>query len=275
MENALQKVVQKIIDTADPERIYLLTATTSARKVENVFIAEPLEWQETEHYDVLVLLKGGADNWKHPYLQERLEHHCQQIIPTTVMLLSFSKFNQFIECGNAFIQRIVTSDSILYDAKTKELAAPASGNVEAWEDKNRKRYLQWLENGSSFLAAYDLFMVRKDYRIAAFNLHQAAEQFFLCIFQVAAGFTLSTHNLYALHRYTRGLAREIMTLFPQYTNKDKERFRLLVNAYSQSRYEEDFKIQVDDLLYLQEEVNKLYLIARQFSKRKDEKNLIV
>lgn len=270
MQDALQKIVQKIVETVDPERIYLMTSASSTRKVESVFAA-PLQWNETEHYDLLVVLKGGADTEENIRMQDKIEQRCQHIIPTTVLVLPFGMFNTYMAQGHAFIRKAAIPEKLLFDAKTKELAPLGLSNMEAWEERNVKKYSQWYENGMCFLVAYELFMVRKQYRMAAFNLHQAAEQFFKSIFQAITGFSLTTHNLQTLHRYTRGFARELATLFPDRTNRLREGFRLLVKSYSDSRYDEEFKIQYEELTALHGEVQKLYLITRNIVIGRDKK----
>lgn len=266
MENALRQIIEKIVETVDPERIYLMTSTQNTRKVESVFTA-PLQWNETEHYDLLVILKGGADTEENIRLQDRIEQRCQHIIPTTVLVLPFGMFNTYMAQGHAFIRKAASPEKLLHDAKTKELAPLGIPDLQAWEEQNVKKYSQWYENGMCFLVAYDLFMVRKEYRMAAFNLHQATEQFFKSIFQAVTGFSLTTHNLHTLHRYTRGFARELANLFPSHTNRLREGLRTLIKSYSDSRYDEGFKIQYEDLTMLHGEVQKLYLIARNIVKK--------
>src|SRR6266700_1143048 len=96
----------------------------------------------------------------------------------------------------------------------------------------------------------ELYPLRRQFTLAAFLLHQAAEHAYTIIIRVVTGFRASTHNLDKLIRYSLPFSAELSTLFPRHTEKEDHLFRQLQKAYIYGRYKDDYVVTEKEMLVL-------------------------
>lgn len=117
-----------------------------------------------------------------------------------------------------------------------------------------------------FLAGAELYRLRKQYALAAFLLHQAAEQCLEALVKTGTGFSTHTHSIDRLMRYAALVSYRVADLFPQQTEKDKHLFRLLQKAYIDGRYA-DYSIGEPELDCLIKRVEELQRVVMAFGER--------
>lgn len=108
-----------------------------------------------------------------------------------------------------------------------------------------------------FLAGAELYTVRKQYKLAAFMLHQTAEHSLLTLLQVTTGMRVNTHNLDRLIRYASMVSYKLQHIFPRNKDNEKRLFKLLQHAYSDARYKDDYSIHFQEVEALTKQVNEL------------------
>jgi HEPN domain-containing protein len=102
--------------------------------------------------------------------------------------------------------------------------------------------------------------------MAAFMLHQSAEQALRTLLTTGTGYQANTHNLNRLIRYASLVSHQLPDIFPQKNDREKRLFNLLQRAYVDARYKEDYKINSDDLLYLTEKVRHIHELVSAVGK---------
>ena len=104
-------------------------------------------------------------------------------------------------------------------------------------------------------------MIRNQLPLAAFHLHQVAEQIYTGVIYFVTGLNMETHNLDKLYRYSRYLAKGLAEIFPRDSDHEKFIFRVLQKAYIESRYGNEFKVKRTDVEELRQRVLKLMDVA--------------
>ena len=104
-----------------------------------------------------------------------------------------------------------------------------------------------LQKVQAFFAGAELFMVRKEYKMAAFMMHQCAEHALLAILKKGSGLHVNTHNLDKLVRYCSMVNYHIPEIFPRANEQQERLFQLLQKAYIDTRYKNDYHIHASEL----------------------------
>ncbi|MBP6022224.1 HEPN domain-containing protein [Ferruginibacter sp.] len=116
---------------------------------------------------------------------------------------------------------------------------------------------QGINKVNEFIAGAELFRVREQNKMAAFMLHQAAEQALLTIFKKATDWPVNTHNIDKLLRYCSMVNYKIPAIFPRDSEAGKRLFGLLQKAYIDTRYKDDFAINSSELNALTQTIKTL------------------
>ena len=116
-------------------------------------------------------------------------------------------------------------------------------------------------------------MNRREYKNAAFELHQAVERFYAAVLLVFTNYKPRIHDLEKLSHMVAGHDPAFLTVFPKATPKEKECFDLLRRAYVEARYNPAYKITRAQLEYLGERVRKLQRLTKKICEAKIESYL--
>jgi len=111
-------------------------------------------------------------------------------------------------------------------------------------------------------------MSKKQHKNAAFQLHQVAESCYKTILLVFTNYNPNEHFLWMLGQRTAKYHANLKTLFPKKSQKDKDRFKLLDDAYIGGRYDPDFRISKQDLVILAKDVQKLLNLTEEICEEK-------
>jgi len=90
-------------------------------------------------------------------------------------------------------------------------------------------------------------MKEKEYKDAAFLLHQAAERAYTCLLLVRTHYVPRSHNLKFLRSLAEAKEPRLIDSWPRATKLDRRRFELTKRAYVEARYSASFEIGTDDL----------------------------
>ncbi|MEI8634424.1 HEPN domain-containing protein, partial [Vibrio sp. PP-XX7] len=88
-------------------------------------------------------------------------------------------------------------------------------------------------------------------------LHQATEHFFACTLLVCTNYLPKSHNIEKLGKLCAQIDPEFADILPLDNKFHRRSFRRLQRAYIEARYSEHYEITVEELNYLQGEVEKL------------------
>ena len=106
----------------------------------------------------------------------------------------------------------------------------------------RSDFEYWFRKGPDFLDGVDFYLKQGNPNMAAFLLHQAAENLYHTLLLVFTGYKPKLHDLEKLGHLTGGFGKALLTIFPTATEEERQRFLLLKRAYTEARYERGYRI---------------------------------
>ena len=263
----LAMITNSIVTLILPEKIFLLSVLHRAQESENIFGRSPLMKQIVISFYLLVLA-AESDTRSNDDLQDIIEHRSGHNIDITAFVLPVHQFNDWLIQDHPFASRVYHQASLLYDAGITPLAIPDQYNEAVAKQILRSTLDTHTAQALEFISGAELFMVRKRFGLAAFHLHQAAEQIYSGIIRFLTGLRVQTHNLDKLYRYARHLLPALDTAFPRDSETEKELFRWLQKAYTDGRYNSGFPVKQAIISQLSERVQKLLELCKtlQYSK---------
>jgi HEPN domain-containing protein len=115
-------------------------------------------------------------------------------------------------------------------------------------------------------ASYNQTKGRK--KLAAFDLHQAAERYISCLLLVHTGYRPKEHDMEKLLRQAAGLDTRYDAIFPNNTREEKHLFDLLRRAYIDARYSKNYRITEKELQVITQRVEQLKTVTDDACKKK-------
>jgi HEPN domain-containing protein len=260
-------ISESIAAALSPEKIYLLSLIHQRKEIQSIFVENPLEHHMIEALNILVLIRE-SERRPNEELQDIIEHRLSIQIPVTAFVMQFGQFDSWLKKDHPFALKVIHHAKLYYDAGNIPLAAPDENNELAAND-----FLVWdLEQKTNkaveFLAGADLFIVRNQFEMATFHLHQAAEQIYSGIIRFTTGFEAQTHNMDKLYRYSKYLLPDLKNIFPRDTELEKKLFQCLQKAYLGGRYDTDYSIKYTEVSQLVERIKKLLILCQGIKRTK-------
>ncbi|MGN6212717.1 HEPN domain-containing protein [Parafilimonas sp.] len=248
------KLVEIIQGACSPVKIFLLGSSLISRRTETVFMADAPTCSHVGHYYVLVVINSLETN----SVQDKIENRCKNFIPTTAVILNENRFDKWIMEGHPFVRTVYERAVMLYGEKEKRLL-PDTSNAAAIEKENNEIYTAGLNKAEEFLAGAELYRIRSQNKMAAFMLHQAAEQSLITLLKLKTGWHVNTHNLDKLYRYCCMVCYKLPELiFGNNKDRNKQLFHLLQRAYVEARYRGDYNVNAFEVKTMEEMVKRVY-----------------
>lgn len=269
-----QRLVNVIVNAANPAMIFLLGASLHRRRSESIFQQVAPTSQHMADYFLLILMEDFNNKEAHEW-QDKIETHCKSLTPITAIVLQTTTFEEWLKQGHLFAANVQQSAEVIYNSEGYNLPASQMANHNASIITNEKSLTDGLTKAKEFLAGSELYRIRKQLAMAAFMLHQSAEQALRTLLKVGTGYHANTHNIDRLLRYAGLVSYQLPDIFPQKTEEDKRLFNLLQKAYIDTRYKEDYKISNGDLLHLTEKITCIHEILSDIGKAKLHCNSVV
>lgn len=260
-----QPLVDTIVKAAKPDMIFLLGASLQRRKSESIFNEQAPTSQYISDCFLLVLIPNLCNKEHHEW-QDKIETNCKVLMPVTALVLQTSTFEEWLKAGHRFALTVLQSAAPVYDAGNCSLLIPQDVANPIADNGCERQFSEGLMKAKEFLAGSELFRIRKQHVMAAFMLHQSAEQALRALLKVGTGYHANTHSIDRLIRYGSFISSELSDIFPQRTDNEKRLFNLLQKAYIDTRYKEDYKISNEDLLCMSERVKCLHEILADVGK---------
>jgi len=224
-------------------------------------------------YDILVITNGAV---------KRAERKLERITNKYHELFKYRRhaFPQFIvehintvnnnlEVSQYFFTDIVKEGILLYDSGKCQLAKPRKLSFREIRDIAQNEFDKLFPYACDFLTSVkDYFILKEKYNLSAFMLHQSCEKLYNTILMVFTNYRPKSHRLQDLGGMVKRFSMELVAVFPQNTDDEKECFDLLCRAYIEARYNKDYKITREQLEYLISRVEILKEMAERLCKEK-------
>jgi uncharacterized protein len=270
-QDELKLIVATLIPSySEIEMIILFGSYARNSYVEDKYVEKGITYEYKSDYDLLIVLnknnKADADS----FLTSVGGKLNSLNLPTPIhpIFHGIDFLNTELENGSYFFADIKKEGIVLFNTTRYTLAEQREFSPREKQEQAQKYFDYWYNGANDFFQAFNDFILREKYNIAAFQLHQATERFYHCIQLVFTGYKSKTHDLEILGQSAKSFNLEFGKVFPMATQKERERFVLLKKAYVDARYNIDYKISKEDLEYLAERVKLLIVLTDNLCKEK-------
>ena len=268
------KRLKSIILEKAPATQFIILFGSHARGnwVDDEYTEGHITYSYKSDFDVLVI----TEDWEIArnsglWAQVEKEYYgalSRQITPLEIISHDIEYVNTGLREGHYFFSDIKKEGILLYDSGKYKLERrhriePARRLEIAVED-----FEQWFESANVFFKQYQYAKSDKNYKEAAFLLHQATERFYSAVILVFSGYRPKLHNIEKLGATAASHYPEFIKIFPRKTAEEKRLFQLLKDAYIDARYKKDYSITKDELTYLSKRVEKLRDLVEKTCKAK-------
>lgn len=161
--------------------------------------------------------------------------------------------NKALVRSQYFFTDVIKEGIKLYDSKEFKLAKPRQLSFKEIKGIAEDEFGLFYPHASSFLKhGYFELNDNEDYGIGSFLLHQSCERYYYAIFLVFTNYRPKSHKLKELGAGVKEYARELAAVFPLNTDFEKRCFDLICRAYIEARYNKDFVVTREELMYMLE-----------------------
>jgi predicted nucleotidyltransferase/HEPN domain-containing protein len=207
-------------------------------------------------YDILVLVKHEYtaldislwDKVKEKLAQSNLSTHVR-IIPRDFKFVNF-KLSQ----GQYFFTEICEQGIILYDSGRFKLNKKQKLDPAEEKQIAQANFDEAFHSAKAFYNSSQHNMEVQEYKLAAFELHQAAEFASKTVLLIFGSECPQEHHLDILGKLAADYCPQLKGILPRETDEQKKLFELLDYAYIGARYDINYKITKEQLEQLDEEV---------------------
>ncbi|RDJ04826.1 HEPN domain-containing protein [Rhizobium grahamii] len=214
-------------------------------------------------YDLLIVVNSKSfaeeqELWEgieEQLLTEQIAHRIET--PVVPIIHTLADVNDQLSRGRPFFVDIARDGVVLYEQPGHSLAQPKPLTAEEKRAEARANFDQWFPDAVEFLAIAAYCRGRGNYKLAAFNLHQATERLYHCALLTLSLYSPKSHRLKVLRSQAEGLDIRLVDVWPRDSRFSRRCFELLSRAYVEARYSSKYKITNEELAWLVERVNVL------------------
>jgi len=271
------KRVREIILDECPTVLMIILFGSHARGdwVEDRHVEDDVLYEYMSDFDILVIVRfhklvASSDIWRRA---ETRAHRFPIHTWTNLVVESIETVNKALAHGHYFFTDIKKEGLLLYDTGEFKLARQRKLNPKERRGLAKAHFNQWFPSANSFYTSSEFNLKRREYKLAAFELHQAVERFYAAILLVFTNYRPKLHDLETLGHMVAGCDPSFLTVFPRATDEQKECFDLLKRAYIEARYSSAYKITKAQLEYLAERVRKLQRLTKKICQARIESYL--
>ena len=255
--------INLIHSVVDADAIYILGTDTCQLTRQSFCSTNDYKKTYTDHLLILVLIPHLHDGTLLAY-QEKIEQKCNDLGTTTAIVLETGTFKYWLSVGHLFAQKVIQTTSPIYSVAHFSVSTSIPVDSFVLERISDTTYKDGLIKSQEFYAGAELFLIRKQHKLCLFMLHQATEQALSTMVKIGMGYYCCSHNIERLLRYASWVSYSVVELFMNKSEKDKKRFKLMQQAYIDSRYKADFSVDYKDLIILTEKVSDLIKLLTGF-----------
>ena len=249
----LARIVSIIRQSApQAELIILFGSYARGDWVQDVTTQGRTTYEYSSDFDILVIVesKSLADNLDLWYGIEDEAGKLPVQTPVKIIAHELDFVNKKLEKGQYFFSDIKKDGIILYDSKNCQLAEPKELSPKQRLGQAKSDFNEYFQSANEFYGQYENALAHKWYKNAAFQLHQATENFYKTALLVYTNYKPKTHKLEKLGKMAAQHDPAFFEIFPLGTEEEKRRFDLLKRAYVEARYNPKYIITPEELKYL-------------------------
>lgn len=170
--------------------------------------------------------------------------------PVNFIVHTLGEVNDGLAHGRYFFMDVAKDGIALYEADDRELHTPKPKTPEQALAMAKEYFEEWVPSAASFIKGYHFYMGERDWKKAAFLLHQGTESLYHGVLLVCTFYTPHVHNLGFLRTQAERLDMRLVDVWPRELRADRARFEKLKEAYVKARYSKHYRISEDELAWL-------------------------
>jgi HEPN domain-containing protein len=212
-----------------------------------------------EAFYLLIITDEKDKAFEHD-LVHQIEALCKPMIGVCAIVHKSDAFIRGINEGSRFFYNVLTKSTTAYQSDDIVLPQLQPVNGEHIRAQNEAIWKRWGKQGKDFLdTALNCYDVG-NYNLCLFLMHQSVESTLSAIVRINLGYRLAIHNLDRMLRISLMFTDELKNVFDGDAD-DARLFEVLQRAYSDARYKDDFKPDLQMVKSLTDKVAKLFITA--------------
>lgn len=263
-QQELQRAVEIIRKEIDLDMLILFGSYARGDWVEDLD-PKTLLYRYQSDFDLLIITETRQQACKiesNNQLHQRLLKTIHRT-PSSLIAEDIQFFNKRLRKSQYFYIDIKREGVVLFDSGKFTLAEPVEITQQERKQLAEEDFGYWFNNASDFFKHYQYALNDNSFNKAAFFLHQATESFYGAILLVFTRYKPSTHDLVKLGQRVASIEPQFLEVFPQGTEEEKLRFKLLRKAYVDARYKPSYAITQQQLQWLAEQVQDLQALTEK------------
>ena len=221
-------------------------------------------------FDILVVT-GTEEKAKNGALWHRISERCNGLdpyMPFRIIAHDIAYMKKRLKRIHYFFSDIVREGCLLYTSGKYQLNVRKELLPEQKYEVAQEHFDNWFENATSFFDYFEYGFNKGNYKVAAFQLHQAAESSYKAFLLVMTNYVPHDHYLSSADKQVQELFPDMEQIFPRKTKEEEERFKNFDYAYIGARYDSKYQISVEDLEYFSKRVKRLLELTEKMCKEK-------
>jgi predicted nucleotidyltransferase/HEPN domain-containing protein len=188
--------------------------------------------------------------------------------PVSLIYHSLDDVNEKLRLGRYFFIDILREGVVLFEEPGHPFVEPKPLTPAEALKETRDFFEEWFESAGEFYDDYHSNLEKGRLKKAAFELHQAAERLYQCLFLVRTLYMPKTHNLNRLRALAEGMEPSIKQVWPASTRDEKRAYARLREAYIKARYSREYSITEAELRWLGERIERLQALVHEACDRR-------
>ncbi len=268
-QQELQRAVEIIREEINPDMLILFGSYARGDWVEDIDL-ETLHYRYQSDFDLLVVTETRKEASKIEQNNQLNQRLIKTIHRTPISLIAedIQFINRRLRKSQYFYIDIKREGIVLYNSGAFELVEPKEISPSERKKLAEEDFEYWFISAKEYFLDFNAPFDRSNYNNAAFLLHQVTERLYGTILLVFTRYKPSTHDLVKLGQRVSSIEPQFLTVFPQSTEEEKNRFKILRKAYVDARYKPSYIITKEELKWLAERVQKLQVLTEKLCKEK-------
>jgi len=221
-------------------------------------------------YDLLIVVNHDdltdiAEFWEKTEAKLLADLSAGTVLRTPVSLIyhSLDDVNEKLRLGRYFFMDILRDGITLFEEPGHPFVEPQPLSPEQALKETQDYFEDWFESAGEFLGTARYAGEQGWLKKAAFDLHQATERYYHCLFLVRTLYSPKSHNLNRLRDLAEELEPSLKAVWPRDTRFEKRCYSLLRDAYIKARYSRAYRITEEELDWIAQRVALLQNLVRE------------
>lgn len=238
-ENSFQTVIDWIIGLSSPVCIYKQAHHPEQVQADLLIVLPKNSSKKFSEYSA-VINTVKLQHWKVSY-----------------SLYQMQQLSRYIEEGSIFHINACQPEHLLYYDGSEDLPKIMPSDYEVIKQKATSHFVMGSNRANLFLQDAKNYMTKGRMEMAAFMLHQCAEQILKSAVLSICGMDIRNHSVITMLQHCGRFAPHLSTIFPGGSILEDNLTRLLESAYQDARYKDDFVVNTEQINLLYNRVSSL------------------